>query len=145
MLQQLHNEEMMKLENNYEKQITEINHENKLKVEKLRNEYEVKILDMKKSFEKSLERKDEQIKKLEVTVQKQCVEMEREVTFIRNHLNKNKMVDQHNYIEKIRTLEKCIIKMDKLFKKSEKDYQRKISKLKKQIDLRDKVNEVRNI
>lgn len=51
----------------------------------------------------------------------------------------------HNSDEKIVVLQKCVSKMDKLFQRSEKEYQKQIDKLKQELDLKDKVMQVRAV
>lgn len=48
----------------------------------------------------------------------------------------------HNSGEKIVVLQKCVSKMDKLFHRSEKEYQKHIDKLRQELDLKDKVMQV---
>lgn len=145
MLKELHNEEIAKLKNFYEQKCTQIQQEHSVRVEKVKNTYENDIMTLKQSYQTMLERKEEQIRLLEETVQKQCEKMEQEVKFIQDHLKRGgSTADEKCYAEKIRALETCVVKLDRLFRRSEKEYQKQICKLKKKIKLCNKANEVSN-
>lgn len=47
-----------------------------------------------------------------------------------------------NGSEKVKYLQKCIVKMDKLYHKAEKEYTKQINKLKKEIDYKDRTLQV---
>lgn len=51
----------------------------------------------------------------------------------------------YNSEERIYTLQRCVSKMEKLFNKSEKEYLKKIEKLKEEIDKKDRVAQVRPV
>lgn len=123
--------------------MVEIQHEHSAQIETIKNNYETDIMNLKESYQNMLEKKEQQIRHLEETVQQQCSKMEEEVKFIQEHLkNTTSTIDNRCYIEKIRALENCVVKLDKIFKRSEKEYQKQISKLKKRIKLCSKANQV---
>lgn len=143
LLKELHNQDMTKLKNMYEQKCAELQHENNLRIEKVKNTYETDIMNLKQSYQNMLEKKDQQVKLLEDAVQVQCAKMEQEVKFIQEHLKNNSSTgDNKHYVEKIRALETCVLKLDKLFKRSEKEYQKQICRLKRKIKLCSKANEV---
>lgn len=145
-LKELHNQELMKLKAAFEQKCSEMQHEHSVHIEKVKNTYENDIMTLKQSYQNMLEKKEQQIKLLEETVQNQCSKMEQEVKFIQEHLKKsNSIADNQCYVEKIRALEACVVKLDRLFKRSEKEYQKQICKLKKKIKVCDKANKVNRI
>lgn len=140
---ELHKQEIIKQQSIYHKKILEIQQGHSVQLEKIKNNYESDIVNLKQSYQNMLEKKEQQIRHLEETVQKQCSKMEEEVKFIHEHLkNTNSTIDSKCYIEKIKTLERCVIKLDKVFKKTEKEYQKQICKLKKKIKLSNKASQV---
>lgn len=70
--------------------------------------------------------------------------MHEEVRGIRSQMEENSCANNDNNLEKISFLQKCIGRMDKLFKKSEKDYNKQITKLRQEISIRDKSLQVSN-
>lgn len=142
MMKELHVQQMVKLENSYNQKITENEHIHSIKVEQLKNEFEKKILEISQSHQEAMSEKNYQIKQLETAVQRQCAKMEREVKFIRAHLQNTKIIGNEDYIEKIAFLEKCVAKMDRLFKRAEKEHKKQLAKLKKEIEIREKTNQV---
>lgn len=127
----------------YQKKMVEIQHEHSVQIEQIKNSYETDIMNLKHSYQGMLDKREQQIRHLEETVQQQCSKMEEEVKFIQEHLkNTTSAIDNRCYVEKIKALENCVIKLDKLFKKSEKEYQKQICKLKKRIKLCNKANQV---
>lgn len=64
--------------------------------------------------------------------------MHEEVNLIRNQMEEA-TTEQDENLEKIAFLQKCIAKMDKLFKKSETTFCKQITKLKNEIEVRDKI------
>ncbi|XP_057659799.1 uncharacterized protein LOC130896049 [Diorhabda carinulata] len=98
-------------------------------LDELRNDYEK--VNSKNDDEKLT--KDKEIDKLSDIIRQQCTRMSNEIAALR------KRVETSNFDEKILTLRKCVSKMDKLYEKSEKEYLKRIEKLKKELSLKDKM------
>lgn len=146
LLKELHKQEIAKIQNIYQKKFAEIQHEHSVQVEKIKNNYENDITNLKQSYHSMLEKKEQQVRNLEETVQNQCAKMEEEVKSIQEHLKKgSSLVDNRCYVEKIKALENCVVKLDRLFKRSEKEYQKQICKMKKKLKVCNKANQVSDI
>ena len=65
-----------------------------------------------------------------------------EVRKIRCQIASNGKGDDLSYLDKIVFLQKCVLKMEKLYKKSEKKHARTIAKLKQEIELTRKSEQV---
>lgn len=66
-----------------------------------------------------------------------------EVQMIRGQIASNVNRDDLNYLDKIVFLQKCVLKMEKLYRKSEKEHDRRITELKQEIELMRKSEQVR--
>ncbi|XP_023309729.1 uncharacterized protein LOC111691336 [Anoplophora glabripennis] len=73
-------------------------------------------------------------------VSERCSRMSKEISALRIQIEN--AFSNHNNDDKIIVLQKCVSKMDKLFQRSEKEYQKQIDKLKQELDLKDKVMQI---
>nr|XP_022917032.1 uncharacterized protein PFB0765w-like isoform X2 [Onthophagus taurus] len=147
------NQTMLDLELEYSKKMNDLreSHENRLSTIKdefdhrnnhIISEYETKLRYFKAQYEERLNQKDVEIEKLEQLLQEQCLRMQEEVQTIRNQIESNMSNSSDSYIEKINFLQKCIIKMEKLYQKSEKENAKQLTKLRKELDYKTKTNQV---
>lgn len=68
--------------------------------------------------------------------------MQEEVQLIRSQIESSASSSTESYLEKISFLQKCILKMEKLYQKAERDNMKQIVKLKRELEVRDKSNQV---
>lgn len=70
--------------------------------------------------------------------------MQEEVHMIRSQIESSVSSNNESHLEKIAFLQKCILKMEKLYQKAEKENSKQIAKLKRELEFRDKSNQVSN-
>lgn len=68
--------------------------------------------------------------------------MQDEVHLIRSQIESTVSSSSELYLEKITFLQKCIIKMEKLYQKAERENSKQLAKLKRELEFRDKSNQV---
>lgn len=70
--------------------------------------------------------------------------MQNEVKIIKSDLARENVTTAENAIneQKVMYLQKCIIKLEKLFNKSEKEYLKQITKLKYEVELKERATKV---
>lgn len=68
--------------------------------------------------------------------------MQDEMQETRTHLENAENSNVENQSEKICFLQKCILKLEKLYHKSEKEYTKQITKLKREIEFKDRAAQV---
>ncbi|KAK5641278.1 hypothetical protein RI129_009825 [Pyrocoelia pectoralis] len=138
----MHEKEIEKLNQAHIKEKMEA--ENKLneEISKLTQEYESKIENLRIDHAKMVQTKNNEIQRLESLIEVECkrqVLMHEEVNKIRTQIEETQLENTDANLEKIGVLQKCISKMDKLFKKTERTFNRQIAKLKTEIEMRDKI------
>ncbi|KAG5890578.1 hypothetical protein JTB14_012706 [Gonioctena quinquepunctata] len=111
-----------------------------LEVEEIKAEYEMRMRELKLEEEHDKKEKDTEIHRLSDIIQQQCNRMLDEIVSLREQIE----VSLSSAVpeEKMCVLHKCVSKMDKLFLKSEKEYMKRIEKLKQELALRDKVTQI---
>ncbi|KAB0793795.1 hypothetical protein PPYR_13415 [Photinus pyralis] len=134
-----HEKEIEDLKQSHKKEKTELEHQFYEKVSKLITDHDCKIEDVKTNYERNVQDKDREIGRLEDLIQVQCKRMHEEVSKIRTQIEENQIENPNDSLEKITVLQKCIAKMDRLFKKTERSFNRQITKLKTEIEMRDKI------
>lgn len=127
------------LKQNHQKQIQELEDKFNKRINEIQVEYENKILQLQVKYEKIIQDKDKEIQRLENLIEVQCKRMHNEVTSIRAQMEESRDSNNESNSEKIVFLQKCITKMDRLFKKSERSFIKQIAKLKTEIEMRDKI------
>lgn len=68
--------------------------------------------------------------------------MHQEVVFIRSQLEKDASYGNETLMEKVGFLQKCIVKMEKLLRKYEKHYTKKIHGLTSELQMKDNAMQV---
>lgn len=68
--------------------------------------------------------------------------MQEEVQGIRTQIESNITNSSESYLEKINFLQKCIVKMEKLYQKAEKENAKQLNKLRKELEYKNKTNQV---
>ncbi|XP_017779184.1 PREDICTED: kinesin-related protein 4-like isoform X2 [Nicrophorus vespilloides] len=96
--------------------------------------------EMRAEHDKEIAFRDEEIVRLENLLQEQCGRMQEEVQIIRNQMDVANIDESSN--EKIRFLQRCVLKMDKLYKKAEKEFGRQVVRMRREFDLKEKHNQV---
>lgn len=69
--------------------------------------------------------------------------MQQEVHLIRSQIESNMTMNNDSNLEKIAFLQKCILKMERLFQKAERENFKQVLKLKRELEYRDKSNQVK--
>ncbi|KAF5295219.1 hypothetical protein FQR65_LT10503 [Abscondita terminalis] len=139
-LNALQEKEMEVLKQNHYQQIRDLENKFNIKLGEVKAEYDRKMMEVQSSYEKIIHEKNQEIRRLENLIEVQCKRMHDEVTTIRTEIEESRDSHQNeSNSEKIVYLQRCISKMDKLFRKSEKNYLKQIAKLKTEIEMKDTV------
>ncbi|CAH2002558.1 unnamed protein product [Acanthoscelides obtectus] len=139
MMKNLQSDAIKKIEENHQEKLDELDNSYKNKMEKLRGEYETKITDLYTARENDIKAKDAEISRLTDIIQQQCTSISNEIKSLRTQLESSMC---NNNGERVIVLQKCVSKMDKLFHKSEKEYMKQISKLKQELEIKDRVAQI---
>lgn len=141
-LKDLHVRTIKELQENFEEKILEIEKEHAKQLQEVKNFYEGQIGEMKAEYGKNITFKDSEIERLEKLLREQCERMQNEVKTIKEQVTKENLDVSEAHSEKITFLQKCILKMEKLYQKSEKDYLKQIAKLRYELDLKEKTIQI---
>ncbi|VEN35729.1 unnamed protein product, partial [Callosobruchus maculatus] len=139
MLKNLQGDALNNLEKTHQAKIDELDNSYRNKMEKMRGDYESKISFLQAAHENDVRVKDEEISRLTDIIQQQCTRISNEIKSLRTQLESSM---SNNSEERVIVLQKCVSKMDKLFHKSEKEYMKQISKLKQELEIKEKVAQV---
>ncbi|XP_018335238.1 interaptin-like [Agrilus planipennis] len=142
-LRNSHSLHLKELDNSFSKKIFLKDQECKDRIEEMRTEYDSNEAELKENFQKELELKDAEIIRLDTMIQEQCLRMQKEVKLIRNQMERNAHLVNGDSLDKILFLQKCIFKMEKLFKKSQRDYAKQVASLKNELAIKNRTFEIR--
>lgn len=126
----------------YESEIEQHYETSELKIEEIKASYELKLNQIKVENETFKIEKEKEISRLSEIIQQQCCKMTDEIFNLRKEVEQC-IVTRGD--DKINVLKKCISKMDKLFHKSEREYLKQIEKLKQDLELKEKVQQIQMI
>nr|CAH7733581.1 unnamed protein product [Callosobruchus chinensis] len=139
MLKNIQGDALNKLEKSHQAKLDELDHSYRNKMEKMRGDYETKIISLQTAHENDVKSKNEEISRLTDIIQQQCTRISNEIKSLRTQLESSM---SNNTEERVIVLQKCVSKMDKLFHKSEKEYTKQISKLKQELEIKEKVAQI---
>ncbi|RZC35607.1 intracellular protein transport protein USO1-like [Asbolus verrucosus] len=141
-LKQYHKDEIQEVEKSHSSRISVIQSEIKEKIEAVKKEYEEKIKKLDESSAELLKEKDEEICR-QVPLQLHLQNKNNPVVRLRSEIKakEGEPPDEQNS-EQIISLKKCISKLDRVLHKNEKDYVKKIEKLKQELEVRDMTTQV---
>ncbi|XP_044253284.1 early endosome antigen 1-like [Tribolium madens] len=120
-LKKYHNEEITSLEKSYSSKISEMQE----KINSLKEEYEAKIKNLSDSNMTLLQEKEQKIHELQSEIK----------------IKESQPVNQGNS-DQILNLKKCLSRLDRILHRNEKDYTKKIEKLKEELDLKEVTSQV---
>ncbi|EFA08996.1 probable DNA double-strand break repair Rad50 ATPase [Tribolium castaneum] len=120
-LKKYHKDEVASLEKSYSCKIREL----EARIDSLREEYEAKIKTLSDSNMSLLQEKEQRIHELQSELK----------------IRESQQTNQANS-EQILNLKKCLSRLDKVLHRNEKDYSKKIEKLKEELDLKEVTSQV---
>ncbi|XP_030750483.1 coiled-coil domain-containing protein 186-like isoform X2 [Sitophilus oryzae] len=112
----------------HQAEISNLEYEHSNKIETLKNNFHEQIRNKSKINDELINKKDEEIFRLTDIIQKRCQQISNEISSLQNHLTSCECD------KKLGLLKKCVSKMDKTFKRSEREYLRQIEKLKEDLN-----------
>ncbi|GJQ81716.1 hypothetical protein Trydic_g9157 [Trypoxylus dichotomus] len=130
------------IKGSYENRYSNLKEDYDSRIKRIKEEYETRLNTIGIDYEKALSSKDSEVTKLEHMLQEQCVRMQEEVQLIRAQIESTAISNSETYMGKIAFLQKCILKMEKLYQKAEKENLKQITKLKRELEFRDKSNQL---
>ncbi|KRT82648.1 hypothetical protein AMK59_4655, partial [Oryctes borbonicus] len=133
---------LSEIKSNYENRFDNLKEDYDCRIRTIKGDYDARLNKIGHDYEKALSSKDSEVARLERMLQEQCVKMQEEVHLIRAQIESSALSNSETYMEKIAFLQKCILKMEKLYQKAEKDNLKQMTKLKRELEFRDKSNQV---
>ncbi|XP_049826375.1 uncharacterized protein LOC109598209 isoform X2 [Aethina tumida] len=136
LLKDMQDESTRKLEESFHGKLSLLEHNFQGQLDELKTTYETQIHRLSMDKEVGMKDKDQEISRLNDIIEKQCLRMSNEITSLRARMVES--INANSNDDKIVFLQKCVAKMDRLFQKAERDYQKQIQKLKATLDQKEK-------